>query len=331
MTKNEIVKYCFIIALFGNRHRGMLLPLLYSISKTNPQANITLLWEEIDENFISLVKKCFSKVEFVKTNFNFSNDITKRISSKTLLWEYAASIKSQENLIFIDADTVILKDISRFFSDSKAQIIFTVDHNNKYPINTGVMFGKMTPAAQSFFFTWRKETEKVLNNPELYQQANNKNLSYGGADQMSFQRLVKFKKHTDYYKRDGLLIQGMPRNWLNETNSVPISDKTHIIHYKGGWNDIFYKGRNFTSRRPKKESWEMYTFYLKNYIAAIDYFNSKTESNYSLEDFGIIIPFYVNKKTLTERRLIYPIYYLWSWIKNLIPRAKLFYLERIKN
>lgn len=322
--------YRFIIALYGNRHRGTLLPLLYSIRTSNPDAGITLAWEEIDESFMDIIRKSFPEVELLKTDFHFGTDITKRISSKTLMWEYTVKKRTDEKLALIDADVIVAKNISSFFTGYKADIIYTVDHNNRYPINTGVILCHSTEEVQSFFSDWRKETQYIFQDPELYKMANNKKLIYGGTDQMAIQRLIKFKKGKNKYNYGKLVIAGVPRNQLNETNSVPIAKDTYIIHYKGGWNDILFYGRNFTLNRPKIASWEMYIYYLKTYRDSINYINKKTGHHFSPENFGLAIPFYLNRKTFQESKGLYIFYYIYAWIKAFPFRINRYFNERLK-
>jgi len=325
------MNYRFIISLYGNRQQGMLLPLLFSITKTNPEAGITLFWEEIDENLIALMQKCFPKAEFVKTNFNFGDNIAKRISSKTVMWEYAIRKKPDEYLAFIDADVLLIRNVASFFEKIDADIILTVDNENKYPLNTGVILCHSVAPVQSFFSAWKKETQNIFEIPTLYEMANNKALAYGGTDQMAIQRLIDFEKEKNSYLYNNIKISSIPRHQMNETNSVPITPDIHIIHYKGGWNGILFQGKNFTPNRPKSESWEMYIFYLRNYADSINYLNKKTDSNFLPEDFGLVIPFYLNRNNFKENKWLYPLYCVYSWIKNLPGRLKRFYDERINS
>src|SRR3990167_5694024 len=103
----------FITSVFGDRHVSMLIPLLYSIEQTNPQAAISVYWEDIQKETKDLIQQSFPQVEFVETHFNFTSDIAKRISSKTLVWELAAHDKRNEPgwLFFMDADMLVLRKI----------------------------------------------------------------------------------------------------------------------------------------------------------------------------------------------------------------------------
>ncbi len=128
----------FIVSLFGNRHTNMLLPLLYSIEKNHPQAAVSVYWEDIDAKTVTLLATTFPRTEWVRTNFDFSTDITRRISSKTLVWEKAADDKAahQEWLVFLDADMLVIKDIGILLSSFESDAIFT-HRPGRFPINSG--------------------------------------------------------------------------------------------------------------------------------------------------------------------------------------------------
>lgn len=326
----------FIIALFGNRHIGMLLPLLYSIEKSNPEAKVNLYWEDIDSELISQFQKTFLQLECVQTHFNFSNDITKRISSKILVWGQAAREKQNETgwLLFMDADMLVVKEIGSFLEKFNADGIFT-ERDGQFPINSGVIVARASKKTADFFSLWLKKTDGVLKTPKLYTQANNKKLPYGGADQMALQLLL----HYDGYKPDRktykvvlpegiFLLSPAECEDLNETYSVPINERTHILHYKGGWRSILFENGYFTKNRPKKESWEMYILYIKYFQQAVLRINQVLRTTYTTRNFNFITPFYINPSTLKERFGLYAIFFIRSWLAFLPKRIKLFIQER---
>lgn len=320
-----MLKYRFIISIFGNHSFGMLAPLLYSIKETNPQASASIFWEEIDIEKISLIKKAFSEFEFIETDFKFSKDIIKRISSKTLAWEYASRIKPDETLIFVDADTLIIKNLSPIIEKCVFDIIFT-KKNELYPINTGVMICKNDKKTRIFFELWRNKTMSILNDKTLFAQSGSRDFPYGGADQMALYKILDFDiKKENYSVKIGTEIinaKSMPCFVLNETNSTKIAGDTHIIHYKGGWQPILIDGFCFTENRTKKDSWEMYIHYLKTFLKTVDYINKKTISNFKSNFFGIKVPFYLNRKTWKENKILYFFYFVKSFILKNSRRLK---------
>lgn len=326
----------FIISLFGDRHVGMLLPLLYSIQKSNPNAAISVYWEDISPNTVKLMQTAFPAIDWVKTDFNFSTDITKRISSKMLVWNRAAQEKcATENgwLLFLDADMLVRKDISSFLEPIRSEAIITYRHGS-FPINSGVVIFRTGEKSAQFFKAWLDKTLEILSDPDLYAQANNKRLQYGGADQMALHLLLHYKLDQQRYQYtlpngQSLDVETQPCEDLNETYSVPITERTRIIHYKGGWRSILFEGGPFTKNRPKKDSWNMFVNYHQVYRESIDFLNQKTGRQFESTNFGLTIPFYFDPKIGKEKFGLYPLFWFIWQIRNFFPRLKRYLVDRL--
>jgi hypothetical protein len=307
----------FVISTYGDKYIGFLLVAIFSIIKSNSEAKISILWEDIDEKKIDLLTKVFPKVNFVKVDFKINSDSIKRISSKTIFWEHAVNIYQDEDLCLLDSDMLVLKDISIFFG-STADIIFTYK-DGIYPLNTGIMLVKNSKKVANFFTIWKKKTIEILNNKEDFEKANSLKFPYGGADQMSFYNIIGYRKNvTDYSIEaddDSIKFSGIPCAILNETRSVQISNQTHVVHYKGGWRLILTEGANFTKNRPKKESFEMYLLYLKTFKEAFE-MARKYDSDLKIKDFNITIPFYLDKN-FVENKFRYLIFNIFNFIKRI--------------
>lgn len=327
-------KIRFIISLFGDRHANMLLPLLASIEQTNPEAVSSIYWEDIHPSLIQKLQASFPRTDWHQTHFNFSTDITKRISSKTLVWALAAQEQKNtgEWLVFLDADTLVIKNILPFLLDQGAEALFA-HRKGSFPLNSGVVAFKAGQATENFFTAWQKETAHILETPELFASANDKKLPYGGADQMAIHRLIDYSpEKTDYTQasqRFHLQIKMIACEDFNETYSVPLSERTRIIHYKGGWRSILFEAGPFTKNRPKKDSWEMYLLYIRAFQRALQVINKRLDKHYTLTEFGFTIPFYIDPLTLAERPFLYPFYVLRWQVKNFFPRLSLYLRERL--
>lgn len=316
-----MVKFRFIISIFGessNRYFGMLNSLLFSIQDTNPQASASIFWENLDNKKLSLLKKAFPKFEFIETNFKFSNDAIKLISSKTLIWEYASRLKMDEILVFIDVDMLILKNLSPIIEKSDFDIIFT-KKNEVYPINTGIMVCKNSKKVHAFFKLWKDETKKILSDETLFAQTSSQDFPYGGSDQMALYKILNFNIKKENYtlpiKGEIINVKSMPCSVLNETNSTKIKNYTHVIHYKGGWQLILIDGNCFTKNRPKKDSWEMYVYYLKTFLKSVSYINKKNKCNLNHNYYGICLPFYLNINTWKENKFLYFLYTIKCYVR----------------
>lgn len=292
----------FLVASYGTKHIGMLVTHLHSIARSHPDARASVYWQQIPERFIGAIRAAFPRFDFIRTEFDFEGDWIKRISAKVLCWARAAEEAADESqLVFADADTLVLRDVAPFFESTKADIIFTEKPAEPAPLNTGVMLARGGPPATAFFCKWRERTLEILGNDALYRQANDPSLPYGGTDQMSFFQMIGHERGcTDYELRLGtesIRLHAAPCAQLNETNSRPLGDDIHIIHYKGGWQPILLQGRPFSRYRPRAASWEMFALYLRTFLDALARVNDAVGEQFTARDFGIVVPWHFERES----------------------------------
>lgn len=282
--------YRLITSCYGHNY----LPFLLVFLTSSEGKTVSVFWSDIGVKEITLLKSTFPNVEFIECNLEFGTDSLIRISSKTKLLKEAVRFYPNENLCLIDNDTLILKDIKTFF-EKDFDIAFTYDYFIP-KINTGVILVKTRPGIEKFFDRWEKETFDIFNDPIRFSQANDRNFPhYGGTDQMSFYHLIEFKEGKKEYFIDieskTFHILGISCKYLNEINSVPITQDTHIIHYKGRhWRKIILEGGRFTLYRNKKQSSKMLSLFFKTYYKALKKMGTIPKS------FLISVPPYIDDR-----------------------------------
>ncbi|WP_162141781.1 putative nucleotide-diphospho-sugar transferase [Daejeonella oryzae] len=269
--------------------------MLYSIYKNANDAEVYIFYQNINSRAFGIVKSVFPRVKFRETDFNLEEKYQRR-GSKMLFWELAANELLQQghtNVCFMDVDTLVLKDISHFFNE-KFDIAFSIK-NEKWPLNTGVMLFKLNSNVLSFMQKWKEQSLLNIRNPENYLKAKSHDYPYGGPDQMAFHTILSFQKDTLEYNVNGTLLKGFDSKFFNETRSVRITEHTHIIHYKGGWQKVILQGGTFSKKRTLSDSKEMYILYVKMAEEALDFVKSKADVQLTLSEFGISKPSYLNK------------------------------------
>ena len=291
----------FIVASYGPKHVGMLLAHLHSIARSHPTAGASVYWQDIPARLIDAVRAAFPRFDFHRTEFDFSKDFLLRISSKVHSWCRAAEEHAGEpQVCFADVDTLVLRDITHFFAKDAADIIFT-DKPDRTALNTGVVLAHGRPAATAFFRAWRDRTLTICRTPELYAQANDYSLGYGAADQMALWQMLGYERGRAGYEitaeGEKVCLRAEPCSVLNETNSLPVTDAQHILHFKAGWQLILLQGRPFTRNRPRIESWPMFTLYLRRFREALDALNAAAGTRFTARAFGIVVPFYFEEET----------------------------------
>jgi hypothetical protein len=291
----------FIVASYGEKHIGMLLTHLHSIARSHPAARVAIYWQDVSERLMDALRATFPRYDFHPTDFDFSRDYLLRISSKVHSWCRAAEEHAGETeLCFADVDTLILRDLSAFFTKDDADVVFT-DKPQRTALNTGVMLARGRPATTAFFREWRDRTLQIIRTPEQYQQANDYTLGFGAADQMALWQMLDYERGRSGYevKAEGetVRLRAEPCAVLNETNSVVPTDSHHILHYKAGWQTILLQGRPFSKNRPRATSWPMFVLYLQRFREALETLNGTAGARFTASDFGIVVPAYFDAET----------------------------------
>ncbi len=310
----------FAVALYGGRHAGMLLAHLHSVRATHPDAQIEVYHQDLPAELLEAMQRTRPDVRWVLTRFQLEADKIQRISSKTLAWELAVSGKPPgECLCLLDVDTLVLRPLGRFFGEAEFDVLFTVKRPG-FPLNTGVMLCRAGEGANAFFRRWREDTVTILRDPALLRQANDQRLPYGAADQMALHRFLGYREdQREYAVALGerlLRFHAEACEKLNETQSRPLSDEMHIVHYKGGWQPILLDGKRFSKHRTKKNCWEMYTRFLAEFQTALAELNRTCGAQFLPSDFHIVIPSYVHETRPAIRRLRYAIFIVSDCLRS---------------
>lgn len=301
----------YVISLFGEKYFGMLACLVNSIYRVNANANVQIFYQDIGLEKINLLKNTWSKIELEKTFFTISTDPVQRVSIKAMTWTDMVERNLGNNLCLLDVDTLVIQDVFHFFNEENFDLIFTEKDGNSPTINNGVMLSKASPKIAGLFKKWELETFKIFNDPKLIKEALDPKNNFLACDQMALYKILGYEKNKTEYLIDGLKIIAKPCSVLNEMRPSPITPQRHILHYKSRWQRMLIDGLNFSKMRPKKTSWEMYIFYLKNCLEAINALNKANKTKLQPQDINIVFPFYINKK-LKENIFIYPFYFLKS-------------------
>ena len=227
------------------------------------------------------ILKDISNIHLFSVNNNNKNPAAK-INSGWL--PVLGKIKNNENIAFLDADTILIKDISHFFeNDFDIAYTYYSNHNTPYGdqtftksgynrINTGVILGKNNKRLKEFFNNYSKT---VLNFFKNGSPLRNEFMSID-QDALMWELIAQNPnnlqnfQHTSRYISDAL-VHPFTCAELNDPESRPVNDETHIIHYKGAWRKIIPDGDwEFASRvcnaaRKKENSLEQYLIWKEKY------------------------------------------------------------------
>lgn len=224
------------------------------------------------------ILKNISNIHLISVNNNNKNPAAK-INSGWL--PILGKIKNNENIAFLDADTILIKDISHFF-ENDFDIAYTYYSNHHTPygdqsftcsgynrINTGVMLAKKNKRLTNFFNNYSKT---VLN---FFKNGSPLKNEFMAIDQDALmwelisqnRNNLKDFQHTSRHVSDAL-VRPFTCAELNDPESRPVIDETHIIHYKSGWRAIIPNGNWESvshSPRKKENSLEQYLIWKEKY------------------------------------------------------------------
>lgn len=256
----------FATSIFGEQQINYLYVLLQSIFDVyQDEAFVIVYYANISLDIIEAIRK---KAPFVLLReascIDFSHiDKNHKASYKTTGWRKI--IEEQpwpDNFVFLDIDTLVIQKVDSYF-DSNVDIIYTyktnADENLRWPINSGVVLARNGLFARKFFRNWNNKTLEILNaspyNNELQRKI------WGGEDQAAMAYCLGKINYDNVIVNNGILFKGIPCDELNETRCVPISEKTHIIHYKGKWRPVLAQ-KKFTGSRPKEKCKVMFNLWM---------------------------------------------------------------------
>src|SRR5688572_29778875 len=103
----------FVITNYGNDYIPLLNVCLDSIGKEHPKDKVTVLWDEMSDIEVMLLKQTFPKVNFQEQNVKIPNDnIHKRIPTKLKFWSKICTQLKDETIVLLDSDTLVYQNIS---------------------------------------------------------------------------------------------------------------------------------------------------------------------------------------------------------------------------
>jgi hypothetical protein len=316
----------FLVATYGSKHLGMLLAHLHAIRRTHPDAKIEVYHQDWPAPQGDAIRRAHPEVRFIETRFDFAGDRILRISTKTLAWEQAALAQPDgEEVCLLDVDTLVCRSLAPFFAEAPFDVLFTWKEGG-FVLNTGVLLCRMNSASRAFFPRWREETLAILRDPERFRRANDPREPFGAADQMALHEMLGYRAGQTRYEitiaGERVRLRGEPCEVLNETRSCPITERTHIIHFKGGWQPILLEGRRFTRHRTRADCWEMYRFYLDTFREALGRMNAALGADWHPRDFRLHVPRYVAQPRPLARGILYAAHVAGAWLRELRDLAR---------
>lgn len=218
-----------VVSAFGSELRIYKSALLNSIKKIYPNSKILFIGDEIITD-IDKINNLKSKISYVRKSPG---------SLKIICWNQGMKLASSKYVLFIDLDTILLKDLSKYLNKLKNEdidIIFSWRKNNTQWVNTGVLIVKKSSKTIDLFDEYEhKMLQDIQNNHnDQYTFLNFLNKNVDLSD-----------KPRDYeveINSNGINYLGISGDYINNNSSlVPWSENIYILHLKGIMSTIILK------------------------------------------------------------------------------------------
>lgn len=241
----------------------------------------------MDTEKINVLKAFFNDVCFVKTEFDFSKNEACRVSSKTLVIDYALQnlpFEQGEKICIMDVDTIVTSDIAACYKED-FDIGITDDISRKTPLNSGVILLRFSEKIKTFSSTWVKKTFEIFKDSEKMKTSLQR--PYSGTDQMSLWEIIGYSTSLPAVFRANIdsipfTVKKFECKQINHIYDGEVSKDALILHYKGIWNDFLIKGII-----PSPSNFQKYKIFAAFFQKALASLNKTLNTNYTQRFFNI--------------------------------------------
>ena len=254
----------FVTSVYGEAYSPFIFAHLFSLQRHYPDAKKHVFWQEVPSSRIIMLSNSFPIVTFTEVNEAITGPTHQRIASKLDLWAKACYFYPDKPICFLDCDTVLVRPISDVLSNEFGEdvdALFTWK-DEVFPLNTGVFIIRSGQVGALIVEEWNRRTKAILSNRKRCDTG----ISISGApDQHALREIIgwaNYDRSIDVSLQGrSLKFRGVECKYLNEGQCKPISEETHIIHYKSGWHRILLDRSGYHQHRPQTECSEMWEYY----------------------------------------------------------------------
>jgi len=225
----------FICVYFGGeKYTRLARALEYSIAVNVPGANIIMIEGDRPSPYVA---EHGGKI----TPFYMDN------TYKLELW-YQELLQSNEPTVFMDADMVVLKDLTHVF-DGDFDIAITERKHRRHPgfwFNGGVIYVKPNMRSLAFFRRWVERNDYLLKHPDELKEAQEVCWGMNQAAFMSVYNEINGNTICHFKKLPAKIYNCCDSHW-HEFDP----DKTAVLHIKGVFREMIWGGCEI-ERMPKR-------------------------------------------------------------------------------
>lgn len=146
--------------------------------------------------------------------------------------EILDSLPYGSQLVFIDADTLVIKDIREVFNKD-FDVAYTKRTSSSFPINGGVLFIKKTERSMQFLREWKIVNDTMFHDKTFHEHWRKK---YAGINQAAFGYLLeKYKEPIDLLEVPCAIYNACNEDWRD------LNPDCRIVHIKGPFRKVLFE------------------------------------------------------------------------------------------
>jgi len=219
IRRQPLTIICVVFDYLNNDYHTMFTVLHKSIKHNMPDADILLITQQPD----------------IEVNDNHKDDSKNNYASfRAKLDIWAENVNIDDDIIFLDVDMVVDKDLSHVFDQEFDVAITTRSHKNK-SINSGVVFVRNTDTAKQFIRQWAKIDSRMFWDTAFHYEWRK---SYRGMNQTSLGYMVHNQGEAKLLYLPCKIYNCCDDDWRL------LNDDTCIVHLKKPLREVVQRRRH---------------------------------------------------------------------------------------
>jgi hypothetical protein len=149
------------------------------------------------------------------------------------------------HLILSDFDMLFLRDPQLFWLMDGSDLIHTPkdNQNEKYRLNTGIMFIRDVVSVRRLFKDWTKTVLRIATSKECCEESVK---AHGAIDQASFAKYLNPKDYFQSVKILNCCVKGAPSSLYNlHKDWGKIAENCAVIHFKSDWTKVLLSSESY--------------------------------------------------------------------------------------
>lgn len=240
----------FVTRIYGNSIIPMAAVALESLSRVEPNAQIAVLFSDIDSRLIFGLEQAFPAINFSQVAAAREDKVSGRQAIADLrisaYSDFLESRRDSQQVYFFDSDLMFRGNITREIPADWTLLFTTQPSYIGYPVNMGLFAVAAGQQGRHFMRILERRNARLLASTRETAKAN---VSDGGPSQAVVRKLIG-KQNLDRgdevrivetrLGRFSYRILLLPRQEFNENDARRFDSSTKVLHLKSKWQELIF-------------------------------------------------------------------------------------------